>query len=247
MTRRVVSGAKVHALVAAAGKGRRFGGAVPKQYCPIGDGKDARCVLQYSLTALMQVDDILDSCTIVVAADDRRIDDLALPANIKKAIGGADRWQSVANGVRCIAKTANANDLVLIHDAARPCLQAVDARRVVACAHGEKNGAILGVKATDTLKTVAGGYIVETPDRNAIWCAQTPQVFRLDKLMYALDFVERSGASITDEAMAFEILSLPIKIVEGRSSNIKITTASDLSLARAFLQARLDDAKNALP
>lgn len=231
---------KVHALVVAAGKGARFGSAIPKQYTPIdlGEGLPKWCILEHSLTALA-ASAAIDDYTLVVAADDEWVDRLDLPVAVTQVLGGSERWQSVACGVAHIASYADDDDLVLIHDAARPCLGVDELERVIDCAYQEPNGAILGVKVADTLKSVKDNYITGTTDRSQLWCAQTPQVFRLSQLLQALDFVCHHDAnSITDEAMAFEALGLPIKMVAGKTSNIKLTTPDDLLLIAALLKQK---------
>lgn len=230
---------KVYALVVAAGKGTRFGSAIPKQYTPIelGDELPRWCVLQHTLAALVKADELIDSYTLVVAQDDVWINQLSLPITPDLVIGGDERWQSVAKGVLHIAQYADDDDLIVIHDAARPCLGVDELKHIIACAAQEPNGAVLGVLVSDTLKQVNNGYITSTTDRSQLWQAQTPQVFRVAKLLQALDFVQhQTDMVITDEAMAFECLKLPVRMVAGKPSNIKLTCALDLPLITAILR-----------
>lgn len=257
--------ANVHALVVAAGSGSRFGGNIPKQYLPIDD----KCVLQHSIKALACHDDI-KNCTLVVAKNDEMAGtlDFALPVRI--VVGGMYRWQSVANGVRKISETAGPNDLVLIHDAARPCLLPKDLAAVIAAARLETYGAILAVPVSDTLKLGCKDtcYVQNTVSREQLWQVQTPQVYRLGKLLKVLDFIAKNQRpvrrklnhdepplteqgfdeqpphkipilAITDEAMGFEALGFAIRLVRGSASNLKLTYEGDMAMVKALLAAAI--------
>lgn len=225
----------VHALIVAAGTGSRFGGDKPKQYQKIGD----KTVLEHSITRLI-VPQIAD-LTLVIAQADAHFAQLdlskTLPPNLPITLtnGGDERWQSVANGVAAIrAAGAADDDWVLIHDAARPCLPMVDLQNLLAV-QDEPFGAILATPVVDTLKLSQQGAIVRTVDRQNLWCALTPQMFRLAALERVLAQVARDNLAITDEASAFEAAGLPIKIVAGSRMNIKLTHADDLAMMSAIL------------
>ncbi|MDO4427708.1 MAG: 2-C-methyl-D-erythritol 4-phosphate cytidylyltransferase [Moraxella sp.] len=224
----------VHALVVAAGRGTRFGGDLPKQYLPIAMPAGTKTVLELSLAALAKSPDI-SSCTLVIAKEDTIAQTLNFVLPCEVVVGGAERWQSVANGVAHIAKTAKDDDLILIHDGARPCLSPVDLQKVIDTAKTEPNGAILGVPVADTLKVVQNGQIIKTTDRTNLWHAQTPQAFRLDKLLQVIDFIKQNNQLITDEAQGFEALNLPVAMVAGSPSNLKLTHKHDLPLLTAIL------------
>lgn len=224
----------LYSLVVSAGRGSRFGGEIPKQYLPIELPTGKRTILQLSIEALAKSSDIND-CTIVVSEDDAVAPTLNFVLPCKLVIGGAERWQSVANGVAHIAKTAKDDDLVLIHDGARPCLDSADLQKVIDVAKNEPNGAILGVPVADTLKLVESGQVVKTQDRTNLWHAQTPQVFRVGKLLQVIDFIKNNGLLITDETQGFELLGLPIGLVQGSPTNIKLTHPNDLPLLTAIL------------
>lgn len=190
----------IHALIVAAGSGSRFGADKPKQYLPIlGDEKVPQCVLQHSVQALARHNEI-DSCTLVVAKNDDKAGllDFALP--VRLVVGGMHRWQSVANGVQKIAKTATPKDLVLIHDAVRPCLRLQDLTAVIDAAKQERYGAILAVPVVDTLKkgvlSKGVSYVAHTLSRQELWQVQTPQVYRLDKLLKVMDFIRKNQRPI---------------------------------------------------
>lgn len=236
----------IHALVVAAGGGSRFGGATPKQYLPFEVAGQTACVLQYTLQALASHQDITQ-CTLVVAKDDAYIQSLPLPLPCSLVVGGSERWQSVANGVHHIATYAKPEEWVLIHDAARPCLDYQDLTKVIQIAHSEPYGAVLGVPVVDTLKSVMaddndtqsstqGGIISHTVPRQGLWQVQTPQVFRLGELLKVLDFIaNQTDMLVTDEAMGFEAMGLPLRMVMGSPTNIKLTYPSDVLLVQAIL------------
>jgi 2-C-methyl-D-erythritol 4-phosphate cytidylyltransferase len=126
---------------------------------------------------------------------------------------------------------------VAVHDAARPLVRAADVTRVVAAArrHG---AALLAVPVRDTLKRVSGGRVAETLPRAACWAAQTPQVFRVELLREALAKAEAEGFQGTDDAQLVERLGVPVEVVEGDPSNLKITWPEDVELAEALLARR---------
>lgn len=227
---------QIHALMVAAGRGRRFGGEIPKQYLPIDNHQSALgCVLEQSVRALAKSTDI-QKLTLVVAKEDSYIHKLSLALPVTLVMGGDERWQSVANGVQKIAEYAKPDDWVLIHDAARPCLQLADLQRLIEVAKLKKCGAILGVPVADTLKKVQDNKIQQTINRQGLWQAQTPQIFPLGQLLQVMDFIRQSARTdITDEAMGFEAMGLPVCMVAGSPSNIKLTFAHDLPLVRALL------------
>lgn len=239
----------VYAMIVAAGRGSRFGASVPKQYVPI----NGQTLLQHSV-ARLACSSHIDNCLLVISAEDStaRMLDFVLP--VWFAIGGAERWQSVQAGVAAIIeKGANDDDLILIHDAARPAVPCDDIEKVIQAAKLELYGAILATPVADTLKqsytqsTAESKPIVEnnqhcyakrTIDRNGLWQSQTPQVFRIGQLRRMLIYVAENNLNITDEANAFEHLDLPIRIITGSRQNIKLTYAADDILLSAILTAQ---------
>lgn len=222
----------VHALIVAAGRGHRFGADLPKQYLKIGK----LTVLEHTLSSVSPID--FASQTLVVARDDEHIQPLELNNNIRIVYGGQERYDSVKAGIQSIAQSANLDDLVLIHDVARPCVLAQDVQAVIERAVEHETGAILAVPVADTLKFVHDGQIHHTVNRSHLWQAQTPQVFRLDKLLRLMDFLNNHQDIVTDEALGFELMGLPVAIVQGSSSNMKLTHQADLFLIEAILTAQ---------
>ena len=226
---------QVFSLIVAAGKGSRFGADIPKQYTPV----LGKTIVEQSVSALA-ASDYINQVLLVIAKEDEIAKDLDFMVPVTFAEGGAERWQSVKSGVEAIfAAGAKDEDLILIHDAARPCVLAKHIDLVIETAMREPYGAILGVPVADTLKRVGvEGNIEVTVERSSLWQAQTPQVFRAAKLRQVLDYVAEQGLIITDEASAFEAMGYTIKIVPGNNQNIKLTYAEDLTLIESILSSR---------
>ena len=125
-------------------------------------------------------------------------------------------------------------DMIAVHDGARPLVRPEDIEKTIAAAK-ETGGAVLGVKAKDTVKVVREGKVVFTPDRSELFCAQTPQVFKLDAYREAVKRVKEKGLDLTDDAGIFEAAGMAVAAVEGHYDNIKITTPEDLPAAEAML------------
>ena len=227
----------IWAVVPAAGRGSRVGGDVPKQHRPI----LGRPLIRHTLERLAAHPRIT-GLMVVLAADDtfwpgwREL----RGKPVRTAIGGAERADSVLAGVAALPHSVRAQDWVLVHDAARPCLRHDDLDRLLdhGCVHDV--GAILAVPVSDTLKRDDGrGAIARTEPRAGLWRALTPQLFRRGTLQRALDAAAQAGIAITDEAMALERIGLSPMLVEGAADNIKVTTPADLAFAE-FLLARMD-------
>jgi 2-C-methyl-D-erythritol 4-phosphate cytidylyltransferase len=147
--------------------------------------------------------------------------------------GGSSRRDSVLNGLVAMASAVDPNDWILVHDAARPCLGAVELRRLIDAAAGDEVGGILAVPVSDTLKRGDDEQrIVETEPRDGLWRAQTPQMFRHALLLRALRGMEH----VTDEASAVEALGYRPKLVEGSTQNLKVTFPADLEIAERLLR-----------
>lgn len=222
----------IWAVIPAAGKGLRAGGDVPKQYADIA-GKP---MLRWTLERLL-AHPRLAGAVVVLAPDDRHWPDWNDVSGkpIRRATGGADRAESVRAGLAALADVAR-DAWTLVHDAARPCIEAADIDVLLerGCVHPV--GALLAAPVADTLKraNVRDESLACIP-REGAWRALTPQLFRRDELIDALDRAAREGASITDEASAFERLGRPPLLVQGRASNIKVTTPEDFALAEWLL------------
>lgn len=223
------------ALLPAAGTGSRLGGALPKQYLPL----HGRPLLWHAVQPLC-AHPAIRRVYVVLAADDVHFgqhDWSAFGDQLRVLrCGGATRARTVCNGLRAMATEVQAADWVLVHDAARPCLDAAALERLLEALRGEAVGALLALPVADTLKRAdAQGRVAATQERDGLWQAQTPQAFRHGALLAALD---AAGVDPTDEAGALEGSGHAPRLVRGSPANLKVTWPGDLELAAAVLQAR---------
>ena len=203
----------------------------PKQYLSLG----SRTLLERSIEALL-ADARVARTYIVVARDDAIAASLPLPSRCEILVaGGATRGESVRNGLRIIKSITANDDWVLVHDAARPCLQASELNALIDGVARDEHGGVLAVPLSDTIKRAHEGRVAQTVERTGLWRALTPQFFRIDVLSRALDQCPNI-ALVTDEAVAVEWLGLHPRLVEGSTTNIKVTTAADMQLAEAILR-----------
>ena len=228
---------RVHALLPAAGRSVRFGAPVPKQYADL----LGRPVIAHSIDAVGQHDSVA-GVTVVLAEDDKLFEQRVRPLfpEVSTAPGGDSRAHSVLNGLRHVIDRQPECDWVLVHDAARPCLSATLLNDLLSLGLNHSAGAILAVPVSDTLKqTDESGCIQGTIDRSTFWAAQTPQLFPIRKLAANLEAALARGLNPTDEAAAMEAAGEKPLLVNGASSNLKITTASDLALAEFIMQKQI--------
>jgi 2-C-methyl-D-erythritol 4-phosphate cytidylyltransferase/2-C-methyl-D-erythritol 2,4-cyclodiphosphate synthase len=234
----------VVAIIAAAGQGRRFGSAVPKQLVRVG----GRSLLERSVDAFARCSAV-DEIIVAAPADagSEFVDSLKGAAAGKKlhAVAGGERRQdSVANAFDATPERA---DIIVIHDAARAFVTSDLIARTIAAAD-EYGAAIAAMPSRDTVKRVRRQdaqdlVISETIARDEIYLAQTPQAFRRDVLADAIR-LGRSGADATDEAMLAERAGHTVRVVESNQTNLKVTTQMDLAMAEALVNAegRTDNA-----
>ena len=236
---------RVWAIVPAAGRGARFSAsassAAPKQYAPL----LGATVLQWSLRALL-AEPRVHAVVVALAPDDQHWPEIAAKLaspKIQTTHGGVNRQDSVANALELLDGQAAADDWILVHDAARPCLQAADLSAlldaVAAGSHGSEAGrghagAVLAAPIVDTVKRELGGHVT-TVDRAGLWRALTPQVFAFAQLRHALKEAAQAGITVTDEAQAVERLGLHPILVQGSPFNVKVTRAEDLAVAEKIL------------
>jgi 2-C-methyl-D-erythritol 4-phosphate cytidylyltransferase len=226
------------ALIAAAGTGSRIDPARPKQYAALA----GRPMLWHAVRALCVAQ--VETIFVVLAPDDRHFaahDWSAFAGKLEPLYcGGETRRDSIYNGLVSAMEAVNADDWILVHDAARPCLPEKDLQSLIRECEGDKIGGILAAPIAETVKRVAkdeGGAvrIERSEDRAQLWVAQTPQMFRAGLLAQAL---KRAKDRVTDEAQAIEALGLKPRIVAGSRENVKVTYGEDLAIARAILERR---------
>lgn len=227
------------AVVPAAGVGRRMGADTPKQFLPLGK----QTVLEHGLESLWSA---LELSGLVLVSEGHpvlaSIQEHFSTHTILRVAGGRERCHSVLNGLQALDGQAHADDWVLVHDAARPCVRPGDVGRLRAELEHHPVGGLLGFPVRDTMKRINDGREVqETVDRRALWHAYTPQMFRFGLLRAALEKALADGYEVTDEASAMEHAGHRPVMVEAHADNIKITRPEDLPLAEFFLtqQGRL--------
>ena len=226
---------KTFALVLAAGQGTRIGDAVPKQYIPVA-GKP---MMFHSIESLASVPRI-ERVFVVLAPLDRHWgghDWSALPEKVEASFcGGARRAESVLNTLKFQEKHFAKDDWVLVHDAARPCIQKELVEQFLDEVGDDAVGGLLAIPLADTLKSADENLrVAATIPRLALWRAQTPQMFRYDLLRRGL---EKKPAA-TDEAEAVESLGYYApRLVQGEDTNIKVTFAEDLQIAEMILKLK---------
>jgi 2-C-methyl-D-erythritol 4-phosphate cytidylyltransferase len=187
----------------------------------------------------------IDKVVVVLQPDDPYAQALPLlrDERVLLASGGLERSDSVLGGLARLASEAHEDDWILVHDAARPCLAASDLERLLSTVVSTGTGGLLAEPMRDTVKrTDERAYVTATIDRQGLWRAQTPQMFRLGQLRAALEQARQSGFTVTDEAMAMEQAGFPVQLVEGSPANIKVTVPDDLILAEFYL-SRLQSAQ----
>ncbi|NOX57777.1 MAG: 2-C-methyl-D-erythritol 4-phosphate cytidylyltransferase [Planctomycetes bacterium] len=228
---------KVAVIVAAAGKGERFGQDERKTFARL----DGRPVFLRTLEKFINRDDVCKTILVVASDDVDEVKQKFGPnlgfMGVTLVEGGKERVESVEAGLKAVPEDA---DLVAVHDAARPCVS--DAMIDAVFAEATKSGAaILAAPLTGTIKRAAdsesGKAIEATVSRENLYEAQTPQVFRLELLLRAFANTPEDKGSITDDAGLVELLGEPVAIVESDSTNLKITKKSDMLLANAIIKA----------
>jgi 2-C-methyl-D-erythritol 4-phosphate cytidylyltransferase len=231
-----MAGPRRFALIPAAGSGMRFGASVPKQYAPLAGSSLLRCSIDALNDAV-----VLEAIFVILAPGDKFYAERVGQVRGVEALycGGTTRAESVSNGLAAIGSRAAADDWVLVHDAARPCVDVATLNRLLLELEDEPVGGLLALPLADTLKRAeagAGLRAASTEARDGLWCAQTPQMFRFAILQHALRSADL--AKITDEAQALEALGVKPRLVHGSAMNIKITYPEDVMLAEAILGHR---------
>jgi len=226
--------AKFAVILPAAGRSSRFKDKEKKPFVNL----DGRAVWQRSVEFFVNRREVCQ-CLIVINADDeemfrRRFGASVAFMNVQIVLGGAERFESIANALSQLKPEA---DFVAVHDAVRPCLTEALVGAVFAKAE-QTGAALLAVPVADTIKQASDQKTVQaTVSRKGLWLAQTPQVFRRDWLEGAYANRAKLGKDITDDAQLVEAAGHTVHLVEGAATNIKITARNDLYLAEAILKS----------
>ena len=237
---------KFPVIIPAAGIGSRMAAKNAKQYLSIQD----KTILEHTIQVFLTHASI-GPIVVVLNSEDKIFDSLAIASHphILTAIGGQERVDSVLAGLFLLQSKGYTDEFVLVHDAARPCLDESDLSKLISeclqvCTkQPEISGAILASPVADTIKKSYHSetsddpkFIIDsTVDRSKLWHAQTPQMFRINELTSAIESGISLAKSLTDEASAIEYMGKQVLLVEGATSNLKITRPSDLPLALFYL------------
>ena len=228
---------RCHALIPAAGVGRRFGAEAPKQYSML----DGRPVIAHAIERL-QAAFPLQTTLVALAPHDHWFDRAPRMPHRVTALrcGGATRAETVHHALDRLA--AAPDDWVIVHDAVRPCVDAASLLRLRTELADDPVGGLLAVPVASTLKQADGtGRSLGTTSREGLWQAQTPQMFRYEVLRRA--FAQPGIEHVTDEAQAVELLGLKPRIVPGSRTNLKVTFPEDLGLVAAILAVEQETAR----
>lgn len=221
------------AVIVAAGKGKRMGTEISKQFLPLG-GKE---ILAHTVQKFEKAKNIRDIILVTGADSLQDVQEMAQEYGWEKIVsivaGGKERQDSVWNGLQQVAADT---EIILIHDGVRPFVTE-DILDVSIETALEMGGCVAGVPAKDTIKVCDGENIaIATPDRNALWQIQTPQTFRKERIVKAYEQAKEDGFVGTDDASFAEHCGYPVKVIMGSYRNIKITTKEDLIIGEAFLK-----------
>ena len=223
-------------VIPAAGIGSRMGCDIPKQYLPLA----GQTIIEVTIKKFLAME-FIKGVVITLHADDSYWKSTSVfnHPSIHVIEGGKERCDSVNNGLKYIASQMGVNDTdwVMVHDAARPCVNVEKVKELVVSSLAEQCGGILAVPASDTIKKVVKDHQIEkTEDRSLLWLAHTPQFFPVNELANALAYCDQNGIPVTDEASAIEAAGGVARVVKDRRDNIKVTVPEDLAWAEQILK-----------
>jgi len=224
---------KFWVIIPAAGIGSRMNADCPKQYLQL----NGKTVLEHTLDCFIHHPRI-SGVIVAIAAHDEYWPTLSFKTKrpVITVEGGAERCHSVLNALQGLEELAEDHDWVLVHDAARPCLSKSDLDKLLITMATHPVGGLLGAPVHDTIKKVDAVSLVEsTVDRELLWRALTPQMFRYNMLRDALTKALEDNYLVTDDASAIEHAGHAPLMLEGHAGNIKITRPEDLALAGYYL------------
>jgi 2-C-methyl-D-erythritol 4-phosphate cytidylyltransferase len=222
----------VSVVLLAGGVGKRMGASIPKQYLEL-RGKP---IATYSLETFSKMPSV-GEVVVVCEPEWRHVfeecqERLGKVKDLKFALPGAERQDSVCNGLQAISDSA---ELVAIHDSARPLIKIDDTMKCILDAM-EVGAAVLGVPVKPTIKEAdERGMVVKTLNRSVLWEVQTPQVIRPKMLLEGFDLVKQKNLEVTDDVSIIEAMGNPVRITKGDYTNIKVTTPEDMMVAEGFL------------
>lgn len=222
-------------IIAAAGVGQRIGSNQPKQYLPIAN----RTLIEMSIEPFL-ISQHIENVVVVLSKYDQWFSELSIAQHPKISVveGGAERCESVIRGLESLSTTANPQDWILVHDAARPNFKIEDLNKLIETVADHPVGGILGCPVSDSLKHVNHeNAIQKNSSREGIWRAFTPQMFRYELLLSSLKHCIDNNQMVTDEASALTYFDHQPLMISGRSDNFKVTTVEDYEMMKKILIA----------
>jgi 2-C-methyl-D-erythritol 4-phosphate cytidylyltransferase len=231
---------KIHLIIPAAGTGSRIGKPIPKQFSTIG----SKTIIEWIEFIFSNVSSI-NSISVAVSPSDHYIQNISQGFSSKTMVyksGGKTRSETVLNTLNQIKKNVGSEDWIMVHDAARLGINESMINKFISEIGNHKVGGIMAIPVSDTVKRVnQSGIIIGTENRNEIWLAQTPQMFRYKVLKKA---IEKFKGSPTDECEAVEFLGLKPKIILGNASNFKVTYPEDMEHIKAIFHPDSEGEEN---
>ncbi len=224
---------KYWVVIPAAGVGSRMGADKPKQYISINN----KTVIEHTINCFIHREEI-EKIVVAISKEDEFWPRLSISKHNKilTAPGGEERYQSVLNSLQTLSGKAENSDWVMVHDAARPCLYQSAIDRLIIKLRSHDVGGILAMPCRDTMKRGNNsGEIDKTVERELLWHAQTPQMFKYEKLLSAIEDALKNKIVVTDESMAMERLGYKPILVHGHQENIKLTHKDDLESLKTYL------------
>ena len=224
---------KYWVVIPAAGVGSRMGVDKPKQYISINN----KTIIEHTIDCFIDREEI-EKIVIAISKEDEFWPTLAISNHDKivTAPGGEERYQSVLNSLQALSGKTENNDWVMVHDAARPCLNQSAIDRLIIELRTHDVGGILAMPCRDTMKRANdAGEIDKTVERDSLWHAQTPQMFKYGMLLSAIEDALKNKTVVTDESMAIERMGFKPMLVPGHQENMKLTHKDDLEPLKAYL------------
>ena len=226
------------ALIPAAGMGSRAQQNMAKQFQKIG----AKCLIEYSIEPFLR-DEKCQKICVVLQEEDEIWDSLAISSSEKiiTCDGGISRMESVHLGLKCLLETEDKNELIAIHDAARPCLIEAELNQLLSKAEeeikNEGDGAFLAYQPVESVNIVTNGTVKESLERNKIWLSSTPQVFRMIDVYNSIESAIAEEKIFSDEVSSVtNYLKGQIHAVPCSKSNFKVTRKEDFEVATKILK-----------
>lgn len=221
-------------IIPAAGVGKRMKTDIPKQYLSLND----KPVIEHTLAVFNDCKSVTQVIVAISKEDEYwQSVNSEITKSVHKVDGGKERCDSVLNGLKYLKDKAEPDDWVLVHDAARPCLRNDDLSLLLEKVKDHEVGGILATQVRDTMKrSTDNNMIKETVERDNLWHALTPQMFRYKILNASIESALNQGKTITDEASAVELSGYQPVLIEGHADNLKITRPEDLALAAYYLK-----------